>query len=489
MDPDGVYEKRCSNLSQAISAQDEVFDGGDQSSRGRGDLDDNVQKKIANEFEKIVECKKVLEEADKRGTASSLSAQSNENDYDCSGVPSAPPLLLPPEEDYEGDIAVPPTSLDNNISAIPPPTPGSVVIPLTTTTSTDAKPFGLHSANTDLPVASAVPVINDASAVSNNNDTVSTISGGAERVRVGSARVLPVPSESVNRPADHQRNDLESNDVPQEHHEKIPENACVISKTKMFLALIIAIVVVTAVGVALAMVLGKDNNDEEDNLSHAQLMKILYPNCHVEHFSWIGDGTCNGGPYATSSCGWDGGDCPTRDVNDFAEDSQDEKEEKEEEEEEKQIKVGEEQHTADTGTNPQTHSQTQTQSTVLPMQPEAEPTDPPKQPEPEPTVPPKQRQPDPTEAPKQPEPDPDPIDVDTCNLPIRTGPFSLTDCKWQGLQAPGASEMLKFGHSVEIDNSWMAVGAHGAVFMFRKSGGRDFQCLIGRYVGIWSEKS
>ena len=229
MDPDGVYEKRCSNLSQTISVQDEGFDGGDQSSRGRGDLDDNVQKKIANESEEIVECKKVVEEADKHGTASSLSAQNSENDFDCSGVPSAPPLL-PPEEDYEGDIAVPPTSLDNNMSAIPPPTPGSVVIPLTTTTSTDAKPFGLYSANTDLPVASAVPVINDASAVSNNNDTVSTISG-AERVRVGSARVLPVPNDSINRPTDRQRNDLEANDISQENHKKIPDNACVITSS------------------------------------------------------------------------------------------------------------------------------------------------------------------------------------------------------------------------------------------------------------------
>lgn len=457
MDPDGVYEKRCSNLSKTVSAQDEDLDGGHhQPSRGRGNLDNscNVQKKIANEHEEIVECKKVAVEADKPGTASSLSAESNENDIGCAGVPSAPPLL-PPE--YEEDIAVPPTSLDNNMSVIPPPTPGSVVIPLTTTTTTDTKPFGLYSANTDLPVASAVPVINDASAVT-NNDPMST--GGAERVRVGSARVLPVPNDSISRPPNQQHNNLESNDIPQEQHEKIPENACVISKAKMFLALIITIVVMAAVGAALAMVLNKDDNDDHGNLNHAQLMKILYPNCQVEHFSWIGDGTCNGGSYATSACGWDGGDCPSRGADDSAGNSQDEKEDKESKVQEKQMQVGEEQATVpDTGTNPQAQAQTQIKT-----------TEPPKEPEPEPTIPPEQPRPNPTEPPKQPEPDPDPIEVDTCRLPTRTGPFSLTDCKWQSLQAPGAYEMLKFGHSVEIDNSWMAVGAHGAVFMFRKSG-------------------
>ena len=312
MDPDGVYEKRCSNLSQAISTQDEGF----------GDPED------------FVECKKVVVEADKPGTVSSVSAESNEDDYGCAGVSSAPPLLPPKENAGDEEIAVPRT-LDN-MSAIPPPTPGSVVIPLTTTTTTDAKPFGLYSANADLPVASAVPVINDASAVSNNDTASTTCMSGAERVRLGSARVLPVPNDSINRPTDHQHNDLESNDISQEHHEKIQENACVISKTKIFLALIIAIVVVAAVGVALAMVLGKNINDEEDNLSHAK------------------------------------------------------------------------------------HSQAQTQSTVAPKQSETEPTIPPKQPQPGPTAPPKQPKPD---------PDPTPTDVDTCHLPIRTGPFSLSDCK------------------------------------------------------------
>eukprot|EP00563_Minutocellus_polymorphus_P010202 CAMPEP_0181061402 /NCGR_PEP_ID=MMETSP1070-20121207/22503_1 /TAXON_ID=265543 /ORGANISM="Minutocellus polymorphus, Strain NH13" /LENGTH=148 /DNA_ID=CAMNT_0023141357 /DNA_START=1 /DNA_END=444 /DNA_ORIENTATION=- len=147
------------------------------------------------------------------------------------------------------------------MSIIPPPKSGSVVLPLTTAaTTTGAKPVGLYAANNDLPVASAVPVINDASALSNNDGT------SIVRVGVGNARVLPVPNDinRLNRPTststDYQRNDLESNDIPQEQHDKIPENACVISKTKMFLILIIIITAVAAGGVTLAMVMNNDDN-------------------------------------------------------------------------------------------------------------------------------------------------------------------------------------------------------------------------------------
>ena len=34
-----------------------------------------------------------------------------------------------------------------------------------------------------------------------------------------------------------------------------------------------------------------------------------YPDCHVEHHYWIGDGDCDGGQYNTAECGYDGGDC------------------------------------------------------------------------------------------------------------------------------------------------------------------------------------
>ena len=33
------------------------------------------------------------------------------------------------------------------------------------------------------------------------------------------------------------------------------------------------------------------------------------PNCHVEHPEYIADGFCDGGPYDTEECEWDGGDC------------------------------------------------------------------------------------------------------------------------------------------------------------------------------------
>lgn len=35
----------------------------------------------------------------------------------------------------------------------------------------------------------------------------------------------------------------------------------------------------------------------------------LYPGCEVENPWRVGDGRCDGGSYYTSNCGWDGGDC------------------------------------------------------------------------------------------------------------------------------------------------------------------------------------
>jgi len=38
-----------------------------------------------------------------------------------------------------------------------------------------------------------------------------------------------------------------------------------------------------------------------------------YPGCDVEIQYWVGDGKCDGSPYASEECGWDGGDCPSWD--------------------------------------------------------------------------------------------------------------------------------------------------------------------------------
>ena len=38
-------------------------------------------------------------------------------------------------------------------------------------------------------------------------------------------------------------------------------------------------------------------------------LKPLYPDCNVPRASWIGDGVCDGQPYASEVCGYDGGDC------------------------------------------------------------------------------------------------------------------------------------------------------------------------------------
>ncbi|CAM9183763.1 unnamed protein product [Ectocarpus sp. 8 AP-2014] len=34
-----------------------------------------------------------------------------------------------------------------------------------------------------------------------------------------------------------------------------------------------------------------------------------YPECVVEYPFWVGDSACDGEPYNTEACGWDGGDC------------------------------------------------------------------------------------------------------------------------------------------------------------------------------------
>ena len=41
---------------------------------------------------------------------------------------------------------------------------------------------------------------------------------------------------------------------------------------------------------------------------------LYYPNCSVPIPSYIGNGACNGKPYDTLECGWDGGDCISCDV-------------------------------------------------------------------------------------------------------------------------------------------------------------------------------
>ncbi|GFH61692.1 hypothetical protein CTEN210_18168 [Chaetoceros tenuissimus] len=45
---------------------------------------------------------------------------------------------------------------------------------------------------------------------------------------------------------------------------------------------------------------------KQDN---GDIMREVYPRCHVDTPRWIGDDWCNGGSYNTEECGWDGGDC------------------------------------------------------------------------------------------------------------------------------------------------------------------------------------
>ena len=39
------------------------------------------------------------------------------------------------------------------------------------------------------------------------------------------------------------------------------------------------------------------------------ILRQAYPDCHIDHLDWLGDGICNMEEYNTEECGWDDGDC------------------------------------------------------------------------------------------------------------------------------------------------------------------------------------
>ena len=73
-------------------------------------------------------------------------------------------------------------------------------------------------------------------------------------------------------------------------------------------------IIATAIG--MCIVLNSEINPQSNMMFLAQALTIdNYPNCVVTDPSWIGDDYCDGGPYNTEECGYDGGDCTAFNTN------------------------------------------------------------------------------------------------------------------------------------------------------------------------------
>ena len=81
--------------------------------------------------------------------------------------------------------------------------------------------------------------------------------------------------------------------------------------TKKILFICLTLIVLAGVAAGVTIYLLPDQTPEEEGPTHMTLHDF-YPNCHVPNENWVGNGKCDGLPYNTEVCGWDGGDCPPK---------------------------------------------------------------------------------------------------------------------------------------------------------------------------------
>lgn len=331
MDPDGDYESRHSTRSIGdVLLKDAKDDDTKNTSDKKCGEDDEEDEEMGVKPSLNASTPKVLLTEEKEGSIDfKPSAPPPADDLGC--LPSAPPLEPSPKDD-----ATAPATPESRDPPEPPgfkedPDEGGRGIP-----GSVALPIGLDNADRTLPVASVVPIITDAtgaevappptqptvaSSVTHENGTALTPPQAPPRnqsnnTATSSTRRIPsFPRQMPTHPAPEQPITVQSGTAslanPQDDREKKGSQGwkCTPCKTALCLA---ALVIVAVVAVGLTISLRPSEGDEKEVpvvLRTEPPFASLYPNCHVYHKEWIGDGNCNGGNYNKRGCGWDGGDC------------------------------------------------------------------------------------------------------------------------------------------------------------------------------------
>jgi len=348
MDPDGDYESRHSTRSiddvfPTDAKLDDLAEGAKKFGNGGLDKWKGGDEEMGLKPIPIDNPSKVVLTEAKAGSVD-LKPSAPPLDEECQ--PSAPPLepsLHPSPEDAAATCT---PSADNNTSECngPPEPPGFKDDPIERSNAildSVTLPIGLECADRGLPVASAVPIITNATgaevvaptthqvpatssateeSTADATSHQSTTSRSTSNTRSTAAhnaarRVPPFLREPSTHPAPEQPVAVRSATAtladpqsPREERDKRESRGCKCTPCKKVIC--VAVVIIAAiVAVGLTIALKPDPGPDPDDHKIA----MLYPNCHVFHQEWIGDGTCNGGNYNKRGCGWDGGDCIKKD--------------------------------------------------------------------------------------------------------------------------------------------------------------------------------
>ena len=302
MDPDGNYESRPS-AKFVLPAEPTDADA--------------AEKEIE---ENIMDAKKqTLGQQDlDLSTKSDLPFKKSESDF---VGPSAPPLscrqLSVDEANpttcnsttiFAGNYAIEPPGLKQDSIGPENTVTDSVVIPTAVDGDVPVVAVPIVTSATGAGVAtSPTSVIDNTNAATSctPNEIIETTQNAPRPTRMG-PRIHPSP--------DIEQNEVESEgDQPGHHTKKDSPKKCTPCRAALCAAVVVFLFMAIGGGLAYYFLRPDETEDSQDddngNDPKPYTYESRYPECHVFHPKWIGDGACNRGNYNTAECGWDGGDC------------------------------------------------------------------------------------------------------------------------------------------------------------------------------------
>jgi len=270
MDPDGDYESRHSMKSTAARGGDDVAVSPSSIFAPDGDAKPPA-KMFCDEGTEVYDGPSAppMEEAPSpaRPAAAAAAATARGNAYNCGD---------------KIDTTEPPPIVSSNV----------------------AVPIGFDSDDQALPEAKALPIVGSTA----TGGTKMSSAEDAEAQMMNQPTPIPVPFSQGNDNTPGDRRTAAPSSHQERHTGKTPQSQYQ-RRRKIFCIVLVSLV---AIGIVLGVVLAatKQHSVHADEVEvGTTLTGYMYPNCHVNIPSLIGNGQCQGREYNTADCGWDGGDC------------------------------------------------------------------------------------------------------------------------------------------------------------------------------------